>query len=360
MPALERTRDFLSRAAARPSDSYLFVGPDRTKTEAAKIFAAAILCRPDCGECETCRRALAGLHPDLQVFEPEGYTFPVELIRQIVMAASQTPMEAERRVFILDEAHRIAERSQNALLKALEEPSSSVTWILTADSLEPLLPTILSRCQVVDFPPMGEEAIAEVLESRFGLTTAQAGAFAAMAPGDLEKAVALATDEVARKVRELAVNAATEPDPTPAWALSVADCVHELGLAAKASVAEAHAKELAEFDESMGKGRGAAGARKSLADRHKRALRRAENDVFLSFLLWLSSACRDLAAASAGSDPAAQTFADYADQLKAGAKFRTTAQWLTMAEVSAEGHLAIRENAAAALVVESVLLRLLP
>ncbi|MGI8425983.1 MAG: ATP-binding protein [Actinomycetota bacterium] len=345
MPALERTRDFLSRAAARPGDSYLFVGPDRTKAEAAKIFAAAILCRPDCGECETCRRALAGLHPDLHIFEPEGYTFPVEVIRQIVVTASQTPMEADRRVFILDEAHRITERSQNALLKALEEPASSVTWILTADSLEPLLPTILSRCQVVDFPPMAEEAIAGLLETRFGLSPAQASGYAAMAPGDLEKAIALATDEVARRVRDLALKAAFEPTPTPAWALDFAESVHQLGLAAKASVEEAHKNELAEFDESMGKGRGSAAPRKRLADRHKRALRRAENDVFLSFLLWLSAACRDMAAASFGSNPA---------------KIRSAAEWLNLAEESAEGHLAIRENAAPALVVESILLKLVP
>lgn len=346
----------MQASAVRPSDAYLFVGSDRTKSEAARIFAAALLCPRSCGQCEICRRVLGGLHPDVQIFEPEGYTFPVELIRQIVMGAAQTPMEAARRVFILEEAHRIAERSQNALLKGLEEPGRSVTWILTTDTLEPLLPTVLSRCQIVEFPPLGEDAIRDLLHSRFGADHEEATGLARAAAGSLENAVKLATDPRAGRVRLAALEAATHPEKSPGWALSTADAITQIAAESKASAEKEHKRELAGFDESIGKGKGSAGSRKKLADRHKRALRRSETEVYLDFLFWLGSAYRDLAAAACGAPPEALVFREELAALPHESFRPPVGFCLKMAQACAEAQLAIRENANAALAVESTLL----
>jgi DNA polymerase-3 subunit delta' len=114
----------LRAAAIQPGDAYLFDGPPGTgKEEAARVFAAAILCPDQCGTCATCGRVLRGIHPDVVVLEPEGYTYPIEAIRDAVAQASLSPMEGARRVMVVEEADRIVERSQNALLKALEEPN---------------------------------------------------------------------------------------------------------------------------------------------------------------------------------------------------------------------------------------------
>src|SRR5688500_13183715 len=162
-----RAASVLKGAAGRPTGTYLFVGsPGVGKRNAARVFAAALVCPEACGECNTCRRVLAGLHPDVTILQPEGYTFPVEVLRATAQAASQTPIEAEHRVFIIQEADRIPERSQNALLKALEEPNRSVIWILLAHAVQPFLPTILSRCQIVDFPPIAEAAMLALLQTR--------------------------------------------------------------------------------------------------------------------------------------------------------------------------------------------------
>jgi DNA polymerase-3 subunit delta' len=297
------------------------------------------------------------LHPDVQIFEPEGFTFPVESIRQIVNAAAGTPMESTVRVFLLEEAHRITERSQNALLKGLEEPGQSVTWILTTDTLEPLLPTVLSRCQIIEFPPMGDEAIAGLVESRFGLDGRQAAGIARAAAGSVDMAVKLASDDLAGKVRALALESATQPHASPHRALAAGEAVGRIALESRAILERRQKAELADFDETIGKGKSAAGARKKLLDRHKRALRRAETEIYLDFLFWLGSAYRDMAALSSGAPSGALVFAEIENAEPGVPSARRLAFYLDSAQACGEAQLAIRENANASLIVESTLLR---
>ena len=133
-----------AQPATLPAPICLSDRPGSANATPPRIFAAALVCPDACGECNTCRRVLAGLHPDVTILQPEGYTFPVEVLRATAQAASQTPIEADHRVFIIQEADRIPERSQNALLKALEEPNPSVIWVL--------LPTRCSRSCRPSFP----------------------------------------------------------------------------------------------------------------------------------------------------------------------------------------------------------------
>ncbi|MGH2731530.1 MAG: ATP-binding protein [Actinomycetota bacterium] len=356
----ERVRTFLEAAAASGGDSYLFVGgPGVGKREAARAFAAAILCPRACGSCSICTRVEQAVHPDVSSFEPEGYTYPLELIREMVASAAQTPMEGSRRVIIIEEADRIAERSQNALLKALEEPNPSLSWVLLARCAEPLLATLLSRCHVLEFAPVPEEALINLLASRFGLGRDEIEQVVTAARGDLKRAVALASDATARELRKLAIDAVAgvaDRRMSPAAALGVADLLRASATAAREAKERALGAEMAAFEQALGSGRGSAAARKRAKDRTKRTLRRVETEVFCDFLSWLAHAYRDLAALSAGADPQEAGIPDELRDLPRSEEAPSTGFWLQMVDSALEGQRAILENAQPMLVVESVLL----
>jgi DNA polymerase-3 subunit delta' len=355
----ERVTAILRAAAALPGDAYLFAGPPGTgKEEAARVFAAAILCPDHCGVCTICGRVLRGIHPDVVILEPEGYTYPIEAIREAVSQAALSPMEGKRRIIIVEEADRIVERSQNALLKALEEPNPSVTWVLVTSVLQPILPTILSRCRIVEFAPVPEADLAAVVRTRGALDGEEAAVLVRAARGDLARAISLVEDDATRALRTLAIDVAIRQaaEPDARLALQAANDVRVAAMRAREAREKAAAAELAELEEVLGTGRGSGGMRRRLGERQKRAVRRAETDVFVEFCSWLAQAYRDLAALSAGAGPESISAPDRAADLAAAAARRPTAHWLQMAEEALGGQVAIRENALPALAVEAVLL----
>jgi DNA polymerase-3 subunit delta' len=355
-----RTARILQSAARRPTGPYLFVGaPGAGHKSAARLFAAAVICPEACGVCNVCSRVIRGIHPDVAIFQPEGYTYPVEVLRAGVVSAAQTPIEASHRVFILEEADRITERSQNALLKALEEPGPSVLWILVADSVHNFLPTILSRCQMIDFPPITEEALLNLLESRFALGRREAAAIVQASRGDMDAAIRLAEQPLARELRHRALAICSTRNPSLTELLAAADGV--LGLAAEARKAaeSIQAEEISKWSGQSSGLRGAGLLQKRIASSNKRTLRRVESDAVVDFLTWLGAAFRDLALLSAGGETTDVTSPDFAEDLLESATSRPARFWVEMVEVCLEAQLAIRSNSSAGLVVESVLLRLL-
>ncbi|HAX81566.1 MAG TPA: DNA polymerase III subunit delta', partial [Actinobacteria bacterium] len=117
----EHVLELLAAEAVRPAHAYLFVGPGSVgKAAVARRFAAQLLCQDDPG-CR--RRVLADLHPDLILVEPDGRTgLGVERARETVARAVLTPVEADHKVFLFEDAGAMNEEAANALLKTLEEP----------------------------------------------------------------------------------------------------------------------------------------------------------------------------------------------------------------------------------------------
>ena len=132
---------------------------------------------------------MSGVHPDLAWVEPRGaHDVLVDDVRtQVVRQAALRPFEAERRVFVIAEADRMNDESQNALLKTLEEPASFAHFVLVSSAPGRLLPTILSRCQPVRFGPVPPARIAELLEAE-GVEPRTALACARLAGGNVERA----------------------------------------------------------------------------------------------------------------------------------------------------------------------------
>jgi DNA polymerase III subunit delta' len=176
----------------RPSHAYLFHGPAGVgKREVAREFAAALLSdgAPDpAGAAERVRR---GAHPDLTWVVPSGAAEMLvgDIDEPVVAAASHTPFESKRRVFVIEGADRLIEAAANKMLKTLEEPPPFAHLLLLTDRPASVLPTIASRCQHVRFDALPSAELAAKLQ---GVAPETARACARLALGDGERAKRLA------------------------------------------------------------------------------------------------------------------------------------------------------------------------
>ena len=213
--------------ANRVSHAYLLAGPDGIgKKTVALTFAQALCCptdRPDpavpCGGCSSCRRIGRDVHPDVQVVSlktqatvaeksgSKNTSLTIDTVRSLRASAALLPMEATRRVSIVDDAETLQGAAQEALLKTLEEPPHAVTIILLANDAEALLPTIRSRCQVIELHPVGSATIAAGLASR-GIQEGPARELAVLAAGRPGWAVSAAADPALRQRHAAAVERA--------------------------------------------------------------------------------------------------------------------------------------------------------
>ncbi len=141
-----------------------------------------------CGTCKSCRKIIAGNHPDIIQIQPRGPLIKIEQIRALLQTLSMKPYEAKTRVVILSEAQCMNAAAGNALLKILEEPPDRSMLVLIANRKSDLLPTIASRCQPVGFNRVSKEYIAAWITKEHGLKPQDAEIISIMANGSLSKA----------------------------------------------------------------------------------------------------------------------------------------------------------------------------
>jgi len=218
----DKAIDILQRAFAsgKWAHAYIFAGPEGVgKFKTACEWARLLLCQSpviendfadSCGSCRACRLFEAGSHPDfnhiykeLREFTKDGkdkpppVDLPIDVIREfLVEKVSNKPTFSQRKVFVLSEAERLNDASQNCLLKVLEEPPGYCSIILLCTRLEKLLPTTKSRSQIIRFGPIAEERIIEKLR-QMGIEEKQARYFARLAQGSLGAAQQWAELELA-------------------------------------------------------------------------------------------------------------------------------------------------------------------
>ncbi|HKS00214.1 MAG TPA: AAA family ATPase, partial [Arthrobacter sp.] len=133
--------------------AWLFTGPPGSgRSNAAKAFAAALNCDQDdvsmrgCGTCPACLTILGETHADVSFVRTEKVTITIEEARELVATAGNRPSSARWRIIVVEDADRMAERTTNVLLKAIEEPTPRTIWMLCAPSPADVLVTIRSRC----------------------------------------------------------------------------------------------------------------------------------------------------------------------------------------------------------------------
>ncbi len=144
--------------SGRVPHALLLRGPSGNgKAMFAARLAAVLLCRsedPPCGECESCRLCAAGSHPDrIDVkIEADRREIVVDQVRHLVHAVSLTPRFGRYKVVTVDTAELMNHHAANTFLKTLEEPPGATVFVLVSSNHAHLLPTIRSRCQMIDFP----------------------------------------------------------------------------------------------------------------------------------------------------------------------------------------------------------------
>lgn len=167
------------------------------KSQLAHSFALALNCthenieeRP-CLQCRSCKLIFSGNHPDILYSEADTTTgaLKIEEIRSVMQRLALRPYEARYRVAIFHNFDRAQPRAQDALLKTLEEPPPHAVLILLAQAPEALLPTILSRCQVISLRPVPIDTLRTVLMERYGVEEAQAELLARFSGGRLGWAI---------------------------------------------------------------------------------------------------------------------------------------------------------------------------
>ena len=205
-------RRLLARAFAhgKLAHAYLFAGPEGAgKRTLARQLAAALVCAertfPACGRCEACRRVEAGKHPDVIELMPENIrTYAIVQVRDLIARLQIHSYEDGYKVVIIANADRLLrEDAQNAFLKTLEEPPSNTALILTAANLPRLLPTIISRCQLLRLGPLPTAVVKQLMQAERNLPEEEAALVAEFASGNAVKALDLELDFVIKFRREL-------------------------------------------------------------------------------------------------------------------------------------------------------------
>jgi len=139
--------------------AYILLGPEKETVKKAIELAQAANCDQTpsfCGFCDCCRRISTGSHPDLFHLFPDGSSIKVEKVRDVIFSASQPPIQGKRKVYVIHEADKMTQEAQNTLLKTLEDPPTAILFLLLAQNLKNLLPTVISRCQILDYSKLNE------------------------------------------------------------------------------------------------------------------------------------------------------------------------------------------------------------
>ncbi|RKX47509.1 MAG: DNA polymerase III subunit gamma/tau [Thermotogae bacterium] len=153
----------------RVAHAYIFAGPRGTgKTTTARILAKSLNCESrkgaePCNRCQSCLAIDEGTFMDVVELDAASNR-GIDEIRRIREAAGYRPIEGKYKVYIIDEVHMLTKEAFNALLKTLEEPPEHVVFVLATTNLEKVPPTIVSRCQVLEFKNLPEDLIFERLK----------------------------------------------------------------------------------------------------------------------------------------------------------------------------------------------------
>ncbi len=352
--------------AGRVPQAYLFVGPPNVgKTLVAVEFAKALNCErlagpeaPDdvepCDECSACVRIQKGTHPDFHLVHPtahlesdeldelvqtEGATIRVSQIRDVIQNASFKTIQARRRIYVITSAETMNDEAANAFLKTLEEPPADTTFVLTTANPGDLLPTIVSRCQTIDFHPVPATVALDYLTAQYPeAEAAQIQSIVAMSAGRIGWAIKLLQCPEVLRIRADLLDLCARLGSAE-WV----ECLRGGELLLDA----AERWWLATNDEEI--------AEKALKASRDRVLRTSARDMLDILATWF----RDLLLLS--SDPGAEGIinADRAEQLRALASRYDAKRCQAACEHLHRMHGHLQQNANLRLAAENLALRLI-
>lgn len=171
------------------SNAYLFSGPEGIgKTAIAQEFA----------------RHIAGRY-DIEKIEPDSKseTIGIKIARDVSIKSGHSPYEGDRKVFIIIDSDQMTQEAGNCLLKTLEEPPEDTVFILTTSYITRILPTVMSRCQVVKFGALSADNIAGILTLHHNVSQDEAKVLAQAASGSLARAIELLKEDWLKKRQDV-------------------------------------------------------------------------------------------------------------------------------------------------------------
>ena len=339
----ERVARFLRSAVESDSAShaYLFVGPSGAgKRSAALRLACALVCEDGgCGVCAACMRVKRGAHPDVRTFEPTGAaTYLVEQVRdELVPDVWLAPAEA--------------------FLKTLEEPPPTVTFVLLAEDFDGVLPTIVSRCQVVRFVTIPPSRAVALLAERTGAGEDETRAALAASAGVLPRALEFLRSPARREARERTLQVLR--DLPVMDGLDVLVSARDLLRCVRAPLDELKERQEAELKdrlEFMGR---AAGSLKELEARGRREVTARERESIGELLSVIESWLRDVLAVSAGAAGDQVVNRDARDDVRAASESMTLARTMRALEAVAGARRRVSYNVSPQLALEAMLFEIL-
>ncbi len=211
----EQIKEHLQNALAshKVSHAYIINGEKSSGKEyIAKVFAMALQCEKGgtepCQECHSCKQVLSKNQPDIiQLTHEKPNTISVDDIRKQVNGdVAIKPYSSPYKIYIINEAEKMNAQAQNALLKTLEEPPEYAVILLLTANLNALLPTIISRCVVLNMKPVPDEKVRRFLMEQMQVPDYKADVCVAFARGNVGKAKALASSEEFENVKNEALS----------------------------------------------------------------------------------------------------------------------------------------------------------
>ena len=200
----------------RINHAYLFIGKDGLgKRKLALEFVRALFCEKkeldSCGQCVSCKKIKHQNHADvrLSTLKEGSSKFSIGQVREIQQEIIYKPYESSRKVFIIDDADKMSLEAANSLLRTLEEPPEYAVFILLAEDINQLLPTIISRCQQIFFYNVSGDRIEQFLKEK-GASDDEARLFSRLSGGSPWLALETLQDEQFLENRSLILDLLSE------------------------------------------------------------------------------------------------------------------------------------------------------
>ena len=351
------------------SQAWLFTGPPGSgRSVAALALAAALECTgetPGCGECHACRTVMAKTHPDVEVLATEAVTITVDNTRSLVGRSYAAPSAGKWRIIIIEDADRMAERTTNVLLKAIEEPPPYTVWMLCTPSPEDVMTTIRSRCRLVTLAIPSAEDVAQLLVDREHIDPTTALVSAQAAQSHVGRAKALALDPQAREGRQRTLATATGIRGVGDAVYGASKLVGSADEYAKSRSAELDGDERAELARNLGVDDAARippavrAQFRELEELQKRRATRLKRDNLDRAMIDILALYRDVLTVQLGADVALVN-SDFAEQIQHLAKESTPEQSVRRMDAIAEARLRLAGNVDPLLTIEAMLISLRP